>query len=77
LTPGQESASISRGSSYPGLRHRARRPGELILYLFWRLASQFGVARNTAVRALHLLRDEGLIVTQRGWGSFVAGDPGR
>jgi len=40
------------------------------------LAAQFGVSRNTAVRALALLRDEGLIVTQRGWGSFVAGEPG-
>ena len=37
------------------------------------LAAQFSVSRNTAVRALHVLKDEGLIVTQRGWGSFVAG----
>jgi DNA-binding GntR family transcriptional regulator len=39
------------------------------------LAEQFGVSRNTAVRALAMLRDEGLIVTHRGWGSFVAGEP--
>lgn len=37
------------------------------------LAGQFGVSRNTAVRALTILKGEGLIVTQRGWGSFVAG----
>jgi DNA-binding GntR family transcriptional regulator len=39
------------------------------------LGEQFGVSRNTALRALKVLKDEGLIVTQRGWGSFVAGDP--
>lgn len=31
------------------------------------------VSRNTALRALRLLRDEGLITTEQGWGSFVAG----
>jgi DNA-binding GntR family transcriptional regulator len=40
------------------------------------LAKQFSVSRNTAVRALAVLRDEGLVITQRGWGSFVAGEPG-
>jgi DNA-binding GntR family transcriptional regulator len=40
------------------------------------LAAQFGVSRNTAARALAMLRDEGLILTQRGWGSFVTGEPG-
>ena len=40
------------------------------------LAKQFGVSRNTAVRAIGLLKDEGLVITQRGWGSFVAGEPG-
>lgn len=29
------------------------------------------VSRNTAARALRLLRDEGWVVTQQGWGSFV------
>jgi len=39
------------------------------------LAEQHDVSRNTALRALKVIREEGLIVTQPGWGSFVAGDP--
>ena len=41
------------------------------------LAEQFGVSKNTAVRAIGLLKTEGLVITQREWGSFVAGEPGR
>lgn len=36
------------------------------------LCEEYGVSRNTALRALRLLRDEGLIVVEQGWGSFVA-----
>lgn len=36
------------------------------------LCDTYGVSRNTALRALKLLRDEGLIVVEQGWGSFVA-----
>lgn len=36
------------------------------------LTETHGVSRNTALRALRLLRDEGLIVVEQGWGSFVA-----
>jgi GntR family transcriptional regulator len=39
------------------------------------LAAAHEVSRNTAARALRLLRDEGWIVTQQGWGSFVADKP--
>ena len=39
------------------------------------LAAQFSVSRNTALRALKVLKDDRLIVTQQGWGTFVAGDP--
>jgi DNA-binding GntR family transcriptional regulator len=39
------------------------------------LAAIHNVSRNTGARALRLLRDEGWIVTQRGWGSFVADNP--
>jgi GntR family transcriptional regulator len=39
------------------------------------LAEQFSVGRNTASRAIQVLKQEGLVVTQRGWGTFVAGDP--
>ena len=39
------------------------------------LAAAHEVSRNTAARALRLLRDEGWLVTQQGWGSFVADNP--
>jgi DNA-binding GntR family transcriptional regulator len=35
------------------------------------LCDAYGVSRNTALRALKLLRDEGLIIVEQGWGSFV------
>ncbi len=36
------------------------------------LVEIYGVSRNTALRALRVLKDEGLIRTEQGWGSFVA-----
>lgn len=35
------------------------------------ITQEYGVSRNTALRALRLLRDEGLITVEQGWGSFV------
>ena len=35
------------------------------------LMAAYGIARNTAAKALKILRDEGLIETVRGWGSFT------
>ncbi len=35
------------------------------------LMQEYGVARNTARRALAILVDEGLIEIVHGWGSFV------
>jgi hypothetical protein len=59
------------------LRERIR-SGELLpgeqLPTVLQLCEQFGVSRNTALRALKLLRDEGLITSEPGWGAFVA-DP--
>lgn len=40
------------------------------------IQSEFGVARTTARRAFHILRDEGLIYTVQGEGTFV-GSPGQ
>jgi DNA-binding GntR family transcriptional regulator len=36
------------------------------------MEQEFGIARETARKAVALLREEGLIVTVRGRGSFVA-----
>jgi DNA-binding GntR family transcriptional regulator len=47
------------------------RPGEQVPSVS-ELCEAYGVTRNTALRALRLLRDEGLIVVEQGWGSFVA-----
>jgi len=35
------------------------------------LMTTYGIARNTAAKALRILRDEGLIEIVRGWGSFT------
>lgn len=41
------------------------------------LCATYGVSTVTVLKALRLLRDEGLIVTQPRWGSFVAERPKR
>ena len=46
------------------------RPGEQVPSAS-QLTEQFSVSRNTALRALKVLRDEGLVRVERGWGSFV------
>lgn len=40
-----------------------------------KLAERYGVAPMTVRHALGILRDEGLIVSQQGRGTFVASDP--
>ena len=51
-------------------------PGER-LPLAQDLAAVLGVNKNTVLRALHLLRDEGLLDFRRGRGITVAGTPQR
>jgi GntR family transcriptional regulator len=41
------------------------------------MAAVLGVNKNTVLRALHILRDEGLLDFQRGRGITVAGTPER
>jgi DNA-binding GntR family transcriptional regulator len=36
------------------------------------LMHAYGIARNTARRALHELADEGLVQIRQGWGTFVS-----
>ena len=36
------------------------------------LMEEFGIARNTARRAIHELADQGLVEIRQGWGTFVA-----
>jgi GntR family transcriptional regulator len=51
-------------------------PGER-LPLAKDLAAMLGVNKNTVLRALHLLREEGLLEFRRGRGITVAGTPQR
>jgi DNA-binding transcriptional regulator YhcF (GntR family) len=46
------------------------RPGELLPYE-GRIAQEHGVGRVTARAALRVLRDEGLVITERGYGTYV------
>ncbi len=59
--------AISEGEAGPGDRLPPARD----------LAAVLGVNRNTVLRALHLLRDEGLLEFRRGRGIRVTGTSGR
>lgn len=47
------------------------RPGEQVSSAS-EICAAYEVSRNTALRALKVLRDDGLITVEQGWGSFVA-----
>jgi GntR family transcriptional regulator len=59
--------AIADGEAVPGER----------LPLARDLAAVLGVNKNTVLRALHLLRDEGLLEFRRGRGITVVGSPHR
>jgi GntR family transcriptional regulator len=59
--------AITEGETKPGERMPLARD----------LATVLGVNRNTVLRALHQLRDEGLVEIRQGRGTTVAGTPQR
>lgn len=65
--PYQQLAAILRGRIADGAI-AGRLPSEKAL------AQEYGVAIGTVRKAMAVLRDEGLIYTARGWGSFVSDD---
>jgi GntR family transcriptional regulator len=64
---GQIRRAIAEGEAGPGER----------LPLAKDLAAVLGVNKNTVLRALHILRDEGLLEFRRGRGITVVGTPQR
>lgn len=48
-------------------------PGALVPSLAY-LAQTYGVARNTVVRAMNVLKAKKLVETRQGWGTFVTSD---
>jgi len=64
---GEIRRAIAEGQAHPGERLPPARD----------LAAVLGVNTNTVLRALHLLRDEGLLEFRRGRGITVAGTPQR
>src|SRR5579862_9398294 len=59
--------AIAEGEAVPGER----------LPLAKDIAAVLGVNKNTVLRAMHMLRDEGLLEFRRGRGITVAGTPQR
>nr|WP_236646907.1 GntR family transcriptional regulator [Micromonospora acroterricola] len=51
-------------------------PGDRLPYE-GRIAQEYGVGRATARSALRVLREEGLVVTERGYGTYVVEPPPR
>jgi GntR family transcriptional regulator len=62
---GQIRRAIAEGEARPGER----------LPLAKDIAAVLGVNKNTVLRAMHMLRDEGLLEFRRGRGVTVAGTP--
>jgi DNA-binding GntR family transcriptional regulator len=67
MPPYQQIATDLRGRIKSG----ELAPGDMVPSIT-SLAQEYGVAKGTAVKALDLLRREGLTRTVAGWGTFVA-----
>jgi DNA-binding GntR family transcriptional regulator len=46
-------------------------PGDRVPSLA-RLAQEYGVAKNTVIKAIDVLKGKGLIVSRQGWGNFIS-----
>jgi len=77
----RDHVTIDHGSAMPPYRQLAQilreqiasgelAPGAMIPSVK-RLRQEYGVAETTARKAVAVLRDEGLVETVMGWGSFV------
>jgi GntR family transcriptional regulator len=66
--PYQQLAAILRGRIESG-EFTSRLPGETTL------RQEYGLALATVRKAVKVLRDEGLVRTVPGWGSYVRTDP--
>ena len=67
IPPSRQIAAFLRGQIESG-----ELPPGAALPSIVRLASEWGVATNTAKKALQILKAEGLVVTVGGFGTFVA-----
>ena len=69
VPPYRQLAAILRGQIESG-KLAGRMPGEKTLM------QEYGLALGTVLKAVKLLRDEGLIETVPGWGSYTRGSSG-
>ncbi len=67
MPPYQQIAAVLRGRIESG----ELAPGDMVPSIT-RLTQEYGVSKGTAVKALDVLRREGLTRTVPGWGTFVA-----
>ena len=70
----KQSASryAARRGGQARLGRRQLAPGAMVPSIVT-IHQEYGIAKTTARKVLAALRDEGLIITTPGWGSFVAG----
>jgi GntR family transcriptional regulator len=74
--PWPERSAHAGGRTAPPIAEGEASPGER-LPLAKDLAAVLGVNKNTVLRALHILREEGLLEFRRGRGITVSGTPQR
>ena len=85
MTSTMKSVNVDRSDPFgPARPGRSRNPSTIAdgragpgdrLPLVKDIAAVLGVSKNTVLRAMHILRDEGLLELTRGWGITVLGTP--